>query len=271
MYPILNTLLTFHKKVTHKLPFRLKTKQFKMRVFIVEDNAGHLNVLKAKVESLGYCVAGTCPNATRALSGIKAAEPDVILLDINLNTDNEGIDLAREIKEIFQVPVVFITSQSADEVIRDAVSAEPAGYLLKPVDPAELKANIELAVRNKSHHSPDLSEVNMEDEYLTVRIGERLQLLRFEDIKVLMVETKNYVTLVNNEGKHFVIRDSLKSLINSVLPNYFIRTHHSYAVNVNYISFIDEKEQTLYLKAKESIPIGKSFKKLVYQKMNIKS
>jgi DNA-binding LytR/AlgR family response regulator len=110
----------------------------------------------------------------------------------------------------------------------------------------------------------------LSDEFLTVRTGEKLQLVSFKSIKLLKVEVKNYVTLIDDHDKQFVVRDSLKNMLSNILPKTFIRTHHSYGVNIDYVSFIDEKEQTIYLKTKDSIPIGKSFRKLVYEKMNIK-
>lgn len=241
-----------------------------MKIFIVEDNTSHLNVLKAKVESLGYQIAGTSQTASEALSDIKKTSPDVILIDINLDGNNDGIVLAKQIKEISTASMLFITAQSKDEIIQDAIAVEPSGYLIKPVDLNELKANIELAMYQKTQ-TKSRPNFKAEKEFLTVRTGQKLQLLPFKEIKILRVDIKNYVTLVDDKGKEFAVRDSLKNILNSVLPDCFIRTHHSYGVNMDFVLFIDEREQVLHLKTNDSIPIGKSFKEEVYQRMNIKS
>ena len=238
------------------------------RIYIVEDNLNHLDLLRLKVESIGHEVVGSSQTSINALANIQSKNPDVVLVDINLNGDNEGISLAHEIKEFTDAAVIFITSQSKSKVISDAVAAKPSGYLIKPVDPNELKAAIELAVYTKTENQP---KKVLPNDFLTVRTGEKLQLVQFKNIKYLKVETKNYVTIIDDNNKQFVVRDSLKNALNVLLPGTFIRTHHSFGVNMDYISFIDEKEQTIYLKSNDSIPIGKSFRKLVYQKMNIKS
>jgi len=242
-----------------------------MKIFIVEDNTNHLNLLKAKVISLGYMVVGTCQTAACVLPEIKKTTPDIVLMDINLDADNDGIEIAKKIKEISDAAILFITSQNKSKTISDAISIEPSGYLVKPVDPIELKANIELAALKKNNAKASLPQVKLENEFLTVRTGEKLQLVQFKNIKLLKVEIKNYVTLVDENDRQYVVRDSLKNLLNSVLPRTFIRTHHSYGVNLDFILFIDEKEQMVHLKTNDAVPIGKSFKKNVYEKMNIKS
>lgn len=241
-----------------------------VRIFIVEDNQRHLNLLKVKLDALGYKVVGYSTVAHNVLPEIKKCAPNIILLDINLENDGDGITLARKIRDLSDCPLLFITAQQNDHTIRDAISVNPSGYLVKPVDPVNLKATIELAISQYTE-ATKLRQKSIKREYLTVRKGEKLQMLRFNEIKLLMVEVKNYVTLINNNGKRFVIRDSLKNMLNSVLPDYFIRTHHSFIVNINYVSFIDEKEQTLYLEADDSAPIGKSFRKQLYQIMNIRN
>lgn len=238
------------------------------KIYIVEDNSSHLELLKLKVEMLGYEVVGFSQTTVNVLPDIQAKNPDVALVDINLTRDKDGITLAHEIKEFTNANVIFITSQSKSDVISDAITAKPSGYLIKPVDPEELKANIELAVYRKNEK--ELKE-KMSDEFLTVRTGEKLQLVSFKNIKYLKVEIKNYVTLIDDQDKQYVVRDSLKNMLSNILPAGFIRTHHSFGVNIDYVTFIDEREQTIYLKTNDSIPIGKSFRKLVYEKMNIKS
>ena len=189
-----------------------------------------------------------------------------------MDKDNSGIDLAKEIKNITSAPILFITSQTQNDIIQDVIKTEPAGYLMKPVDPAELKVNIELVLLQKDNPQDKENEKSKQSsEFLTVRTGKKLRLLQFKDIKLIKVEVKNHVTLVDNNDKEFVIRDSLKNILAHVLPDYFTRTHHSYGVNIEYIMLIDEHEQMIHLKTNDSIPIGKGFKKIVYEMMNIKS
>ncbi|MFK7786209.1 MAG: LytR/AlgR family response regulator transcription factor [Crocinitomicaceae bacterium] len=238
-----------------------------MTIYIVEDNTDHLDLLKLKVESLEYEVVGFSQTTFKIIPEIQQKNPDVVLVDINLNREKDGIRLAHEIREFTDSSVIFITSQSKSDVISDAVAAKPSGYLIKPVDPNELRAAIELAAYN----TPVKKKKILPSDFLTVRTGEKLQLVQFENIKYLLVDAKNYVTIIDKNDKQYIVRDSLKNLLSNSLPDDFIRLHHSYAVNMSHVSHIDEKEQTLFLKTNDPIPIGKSFRKLLYEKMNIKS
>jgi len=239
-----------------------------IRIYIIEDSIAHLELLKMKVEMLDYEVVGYSQTTNNALQDIQEKKPDVALVDINLTRDRDGITLAHEIQEFTNTKVIFITSQSQSEVISDAITAKPSGYLIKPVDPEELKANIELAAYKKQEKQevpPDPKE------YITVRTGEKLQLVYFKDVTYAHVDVKNYVTLIDKENKQFAVRDSLKNVVDNILPPGFIRTHKSFAINMDYVAFIDEKEQSVFLKTSDSIPIGKSFRKHVYEKMNIRT
>jgi len=237
-----------------------------IRVFIVEDNQNHLATIQSKVLDLGYQVVGTSNNSIQALHRFQGVPIDVVLMDINLNLDEEGIALAGKMKARSDVPIIFVTAMTTDLIIKHAIEVEPSGYLVKPIDPGELKANIELAVQKNKEASP---KTNLNQEYLTVRLGQKLQKIYFKDISYLKVESKNYVTIVDNQKKKSAVRGSLKKLLDSVLPNSFLRTHHSHGINLAYLEFIDESTQEIHLSTGEFIPIGKMFRKDVYQRMNI--
>ena len=235
-----------------------------IRVFIVEDNLRHLATLQAKVLDAGYSVVGTSNDAENALEQIKERSVDVILIDIHLEQDREGIVLAEKVRQSSEIPVIFVTAMTTDDIILHAISTSPVGFLTKPIDPVELKASIELAIQKNAP-----SQIRTKQEYLTVRIGQKLRKIYFKDISHFMVESKNYVTLVDKQQKKFVVKGSLRKLLDWVLPENFLRTHHSHGINLAYVDYIDEPTQSICLSTGESIPIGRIFKKEVYQRMNI--
>ncbi|MGD1844789.1 MAG: LytR/AlgR family response regulator transcription factor [Salibacteraceae bacterium] len=236
-----------------------------IHVFIVEDNSRHLMTLEAKVKNLGYGIAGTSTNSRDALAAFAKTNTDVVLLDIHLEDGLNGIDLAVKMREINEVPIIFVTAMQASSVVEQAMPVVPSGYLVKPVHPMELKANIELALEQQKH----LVVATPDQHYLTVRLGQKLRKLRFEDISHLKVESKNYVTLVDKHQKQFPVRGSLKKLLEGVLPMTFLRTHHGHVINLDYVDYIDETTQSMYLLTGDVVPIGRIFKKEVYTRMNI--
>lgn len=237
-----------------------------IRVFIVEDNPKHLATIEAKVQGLGYQVVSANNNSAEAWLHFQKVAADVVLMDINLSRDEEGITLAGKMQREADVPIIYVTSMASDDIIRSAISTSPSGYLVKPIDPAELKANIELAVQK--HKKPTAKPLE-KPEYLTVRLGQKLQKVHFKNISHFKVESKNYVTLVDQKNRKFAIRGSIKKVIDQVLPEGFMRTHHSHGINVSYLEFIDEATQSIHLSTGAFIPIGKSYKKDVYEQMNI--
>jgi PAS domain S-box-containing protein len=115
------------------------------KILIVENDASEAQNIKYVLESLDYHV----PNI--ASSGGEAEEitlnilPDLILIDINLNGTNEGIDFAAKIKEL-DIPVVYLTTYQIEFDIKRIHSTDPYGYVIKPFDKNELKYTIELAL-----------------------------------------------------------------------------------------------------------------------------
>ena len=108
-----------------------------------------------------------------------------------------------------------------------------------------------------------------ENDYITVRLGQKLVKTYFRDISHLKIEDKNYVTVVDKHQRELAVRGSLSQLLSTVFPSTFLRTHYSYGINLEYVELIDEPTQSIQLQTGESIPIGKAFKKDVYQRMNL--
>ncbi|MGH1387414.1 LytR/AlgR family response regulator transcription factor [Kordia sp.] len=241
------------------------------KICIVEDDQNHAFALQEKVKAIGHTVQQICATFEDAILAIKKNIPDVILLDINLKHDNDGIQLGQVIKSFSSIPIIYTTALTASEIIEKAVKNKPSGYLVKPIQQETLKATIELALQNQeSIISEENLTVSTEDNatFLTVRVGYKLRKINLQEVKLLKITSKNYVTLVDKNDKEFQLRNSLKSLI-STLNSQFIQVHRLYGINLNYIVHIDEKEQMLCLKERTHIPIGRTFKENLYKRLNI--
>ena len=118
-----------------KLLIRMNTMQNKAkadtRVFIVEDDPTIHMHLEFMLKNKGYLVVGTAANSIDAIESIGITKPDLILMDVSIEGERDGIDTALIIKEQFNIPVVFITSFFDEATIARAKIATPFGYLLK--------------------------------------------------------------------------------------------------------------------------------------------
>ncbi|MGE0713615.1 MAG: response regulator [Planctomycetota bacterium] len=115
-------------------------------MLIAEDEALIAMELERRLERLGYEVCGVVARGEEAVAHAAREDPDVVLLDIRLAGELDGIEAARRIRARAHGAVVFLTAFSDEETIRRATSVEPAGYLLKPLDDRALHATLQAAL-----------------------------------------------------------------------------------------------------------------------------
>ncbi|MHC1742547.1 MAG: PAS domain S-box protein [Syntrophobacteraceae bacterium] len=116
------------------------------RILIVEDEAVVALDIEERLIGLGCAIAGHAVSGGKALELAEALSPDLVLMDIRLKGDMDGIATAMEMRLRFRLPVVFLTAYSEDRTLQRAKTAEPFGYLLKPFNDRELKSTIEMAL-----------------------------------------------------------------------------------------------------------------------------
>ena len=116
---------------------------------MVEDEALVAADLEERLSQLGYEVCGVVDTAEQAIERAVALSPDLVLMDIHLLGEKDGIEAAADIQLARDIAVVFVTAHADDATLKRAGLAEPFGYVLKPFDERELKATIEMALYRK--------------------------------------------------------------------------------------------------------------------------
>lgn len=119
-----------------------------IQILIVEDEPMIAEDLSDICKELGYEVFETALNAGQAMLKLKTVQPDIILLDINLEDDIDGIQIAEYINEHLKCPFIFITSYADDKTIDRAKRTNPMGYIVKPFRKQDLFSTIEIALFN---------------------------------------------------------------------------------------------------------------------------
>ncbi|MEE8400171.1 MAG: PAS domain S-box protein, partial [Desulfobacterales bacterium] len=116
------------------------------QILIVEDERIIAEDTRMSLETMGYAVSGIVAEGLAAIDRARALGPDLVLMDIFLRGDMDGIEAARQIQSHLNIPVVFLTAH-ADQSLLDRIKAsEPFGFLLKPIDERELAIAIEMAL-----------------------------------------------------------------------------------------------------------------------------
>ncbi len=115
-------------------------------ILIVEDEGILAMELKDKLEKLGYSVPATASTGAEAVEFATKHRPDLILMDIVLKGDMDGIETANKIRSNLKVPIIYLTAYADDETVKRAKITEPFGYLVKPYNDKELQIAIEMAL-----------------------------------------------------------------------------------------------------------------------------
>jgi CheY-like chemotaxis protein len=115
-------------------------------ILIVEDDKNVAAVLEARLESYGHSVCAVAETGAQAIQLNRVHQPNLILMDIMLKGDINGIETAEQIVPDYDVPIIYLSCLSADEIMDRAARTNPYGYLIKPYNNSELRLSIEIAL-----------------------------------------------------------------------------------------------------------------------------
>jgi PAS domain S-box-containing protein len=115
-------------------------------ILIVEDEGVVALSLQAVLKKMGYKVVGIAITGKEAIALATEHRPDVILMDIHIKGDMDGIQTTEKLNEFIDIPVIFLTAYADDETVQRAIKTRSHSYLVKPYNPRELYSNIEFAI-----------------------------------------------------------------------------------------------------------------------------
>lgn len=247
-----------------------------IRILIVEDNVIIADDMQSMLEEIGYEIVDNVIVYEQAEEVLKTQQVDLVLIDIILASDKTGIDLGKHIRENYDIPFIFVTSNSDRATVENAKTVKPNGYLVKPFEQQDLYTSIEIALsnftygtgENKDNNAPMTQEdVPMSNSVLKDSIFVKKQHLyyriQFGDIQ--FIKADNVYLEVNTIDKKFLVRSPLKDYLEKLPKNKFYRAHKSYIVNVDHIDAINSKDIMIN---NNLIPISKDFKEFIISAMN---
>ncbi|HYG33376.1 MAG TPA: response regulator [Clostridia bacterium] len=121
-------------------------------ILVVEDETITAMDIEQSLRRKGYSVPGIACTGPEAIALAREFRPHLVLMDIRLKGEMDGITAARQIREEFNIPVVFLTAYADCATLQRAKSAEPFAYLLKPFEEAVLSTTIEIALHKHDAH-----------------------------------------------------------------------------------------------------------------------
>ena len=150
-------------------------------IIIVEDDEITALNLKISLQKHGYNIIAMCNNIEDAKSKINTFLPEIIIIDISLQESTDGIELAKHIREMHNIPFIYLTSYTDDDIIAQAKFTEPYGYIVKPFDPCSLHATIQMAIfkydvekdRKEDISSLKIDKINLEKLLYSKRASDK--------------------------------------------------------------------------------------------------
>ena len=231
--------------------------------------------MQSMLEEIGYEIVDNVIVYEQAVEVLKNKEVDLVLIDIILASDKTGIDLGKHIRENYNIPFIFVTSNSDRATVENAKTVKPNGYLVKPFEQQDLYTSIEIALSNfTSVKNNGASESQEEDDdrlmsnkvlkdSIFVKKQHLYYRIQFGDIQ--FIKADNVYLEVNTVDKKFLVRSPLKDYLEKLPQQKFYRAHKSYIVNVDHIDAINSKD---ILINNTLIPISKEFKEFIISAMN---
>jgi DNA-binding LytR/AlgR family response regulator len=205
-----------------------------IKIGFVEDEMVIAMTIASTLKKLNYTIAFQASNYTDAITKIQNEYPDLLLLDINLGGQKDGIDIAEYVRANYNIPLIFLTANSDLATVQRAKLVKPNAYLLKPFTKDDLFIAIEIAIHNYNETRPNV----IENDHLIVKSGNEYFNLKFSHL-VFIESNENYIKINLLSGKTVIIRSTLAEIQEKLPSSSFLRINRSVIVHVAFINKIE--------------------------------
>jgi DNA-binding LytR/AlgR family response regulator len=206
----------------------------KVKIGVVEDEMIIAATIVNTLKKLNYAVANPASSYVAALEMIGKEQPHLLLLDINLGGQKDGIDVAEYVRAHYHLPIIFLTANSDIATVQRAKTVKPNAYLLKPFTKDDLFASIEIAISNYYESNDKASK----KDNLIIKTGYDYVNIKTSDI-VFIESNDNYVSIQLISGKPLVARSTLSEMLQKLPENAFTRINRSVIINHSFIKKIE--------------------------------
>ncbi len=238
----------------------------KITILVVEDESIVAKDIQNSLRKLGYNVPVAVSSGEEAIVAADENKPDLVLMDIMLKGELSGIEAADQIRQRFDIPVIYLTAYADESTLAKAKITEPYGYIIKPFKEIDLHTSIEMALYKHSKEKEvrkerDLFSSIVFDKNATdcvfVRSNSRLVKVKLSDI--MYVEALKDYVIIYCVGAKYTVHSTMKDMQANLMDKEFVRVHRSYIVRLDKIAAIDYPNIVME-DDKKLIPVGGSYK-----------
>lgn len=238
----------------------------KIKIGVVEDERLMSEFIIDTLTNLGYAPTKAARSYQEAISMIESENPDIVLLDIYLDGEKDGVDVADTINKEFNLPFIFLTANASKETLERAKKVNPPSFLVKPFTNNDLYCAIEICLNNFSKAPAGRSEQNnfLMTDSIFIKDGYYFYKIKFSDI--YYIESDHVYINIYTVTKKLTVRASLGNFMENLDKDIFCRVHRSYIVNLSHIESIT----TDYVMVKgNKIPTSKKYKDEILNRFQI--
>ncbi|UZR98482.1 LytR/AlgR family response regulator transcription factor [Chondrinema litorale] len=236
------------------------------KILIVEDEPIIAQDLKECLIDQDYEVINIAKSYIEAISYIEKEIPSIVLIDIILKGEQDGIEVAKYIRQTLNTAIIFITSHSDRAIVKRATALKPDGYLVKPFKEEDIYTSIETALSHYQTEKSSITSPIIEElkDFIFIRDKGKMIKLFHKDINWIKADG-NY-TEIHTISKKYVVRSILKDVSKQIPSKQFMRVHKSYIVNLSNVETI--KNNKIIMSGNE-IPIARSMYEQLVSKLNL--
>ncbi len=231
-----------------------------IKIGIVEDEGITTELIVRSLRKMKYEIAEPASCYEEAIQMVNTERPDLLLIDINLNEEKDGINLANYIKDNFGIPFIFLTANGNSATINRAKQSRPLAFLIKPFTQIDLHAAIETALNLQQ-----TADENLKEHYLFFKVGTLIERFAIPDILFFENDARNF-NIHFTDGKVVSIRITATELLEKLNEDTFVQIQRSYIVNIRHISKIDGT--SVYL-GTHQLTFKRAFKDALLEKLNV--
>lgn len=241
----------------------------KINILIIEDTKSEEDALTSVLLENDYNIVGVATNYTEALTLFYQHKVDLVIIDVFLNGQPEGITFAETITITPNVakPFVFLTSSKDRQIFERAKLTKPFSFLLKPFNELEVLYAIEMAIEKfYDQTNVFLSEEQdtvIGNSHLFIKKKNALKKVALQDIIYIEVEERYCNIITSNEN--YLVALSLTKITEFLDTNTFAKTHRNYIVNTNKISEIILNENLIILEGNYKITLSEKYKDFIHK------
>ncbi len=255
------------------------TSDERIHILIVEDEGILAMELSDSLEADGYFIVGIANNGLKALDLFHRQRVDLLLCDITIKGEWDGIETVRRLTAERPIPVIYLTALTDRETLERAKQTYPAAYVNKPYQLASLRTAIELAIHNFTQRArpepatatPPPAERGSRERETILQINDHLfikQNYQFVKINVgdlLYLEADNVYTTLVTANRKYVLRLTLSGILERMNLPGLVRIHRSYAVNIHKVESFNDAELSI---GAQLLPLSRSYKEDFLQRFN---